>query len=127
VERDALPQGQGAGGMTEVVEADVHRETGFLEESPMRAHHGVAPADLAFRVREDQAGVLPAGSLHSHLALLGAVCLEDLDGVGADVILRSLPVLVVETRVFVRVSAERLTVMEGLPVRSTSSHRRAAA
>ena len=40
--------------------------------------------------------------------------------------LRSLPVLVVETRVFVRVSAERLTVMAGLPVRSTSSHLRAA-
>jgi hypothetical protein len=35
-------------------------------------------------------------------------------------ILRSLLVLVVETHVFVRVSAERLTVMEGLPVRSTA-------
>jgi hypothetical protein len=29
------------------------------------------------------------------------------------------PVLVVESRVFVRLSAERLTVVEGLPVRST--------
>ena len=41
-------------------------------------------------------------------------------------ILRSLPVLAVETRVFVWVSAERLTVMEGSPVMSTSSHLRAA-
>jgi hypothetical protein len=34
VERDPLPQGQGAGGVTQVMEEDVCRETGLLEESP---------------------------------------------------------------------------------------------
>jgi hypothetical protein len=43
--------------VTQVVEANLYRETGLLEESPKRVHHGVAPADLAFRVREDEAGI----------------------------------------------------------------------
>jgi hypothetical protein len=51
VERNALPQGQSAGGVTQVVEADVCRETRLLEVVPEGAHHGVAPTDLAFRVR----------------------------------------------------------------------------
>src|SRR3712207_6211420 len=61
VERDALAQGQGAGGVTQVVEADLYREAGPLEESTERAHPRVAPADLAFRVREDQTRVRPRG------------------------------------------------------------------
>ena len=32
VERDALPQGQSAGGVTQVVEADLYREAGLLKE-----------------------------------------------------------------------------------------------
>ena len=54
MERDALPQGQGAGSVTQVVEANLYREASLLEESPERAHHGVASADLALRVREDK-------------------------------------------------------------------------
>jgi hypothetical protein len=32
VERDALPQGQGASGVTQVVEADLYRVAGLLKE-----------------------------------------------------------------------------------------------
>jgi hypothetical protein len=32
VERDAQPQGQSAGGVTQVVEADLYREAGLLKE-----------------------------------------------------------------------------------------------
>ena len=38
MERDALPQGQGAGSVTQVVEANLYRETSLLEKSPKRAH-----------------------------------------------------------------------------------------
>jgi hypothetical protein len=54
-------------------------------EPPEGAHHRVAPADLAFCVREDQARVVgPGGGGHAFLALSGAVCLEDLDGAEPD-------------------------------------------
>jgi hypothetical protein len=40
VERDALAQGQSAGSVTQVVEADgFYRNAGLREESPERAHH----------------------------------------------------------------------------------------
>jgi hypothetical protein len=64
VERDTLPQGQGAGGVAQVVEADLYRETRLLEELPEEAHHGVAPADLALRVRDD-----PLLSTHAEAAI----------------------------------------------------------
>ena len=56
MERNALPQGQGASGVTQVVESDLCREAGLSKVAPEGAHHGVAPADLALRVREDEAG-----------------------------------------------------------------------
>jgi hypothetical protein len=71
VERDPLPQGQGAGGVPEVVEADICREARLLEESPEGAHHGVAPADLPSRVREDEAGT--AQEVETNGSLTGRV------------------------------------------------------
>src|SRR5829696_7085486 len=65
------------------MEAHVYGEVGFSEELLQRAHNRVPAADLAFRVREDQAGVRPRGR-HPLLELPGTVCLEDLDGAGAD-------------------------------------------
>ena len=85
MKRDALAQCQSASGVSQVVEADVCWETGLLEQPPEGAHHGVAPADLAFRVGKDQAGVRPGGRRHTLLELPSAVCLEDLDGARADV------------------------------------------
>src|SRR5215211_8326616 len=85
VERYALAQGQGAGGVTQVVESDIYWEVSLLEESPEGAHHGVAPTDLAFRVWEHKAGIRPGGRRHPLLALPGAVCLEDLYGARANV------------------------------------------
>jgi hypothetical protein len=41
VYRDALPQNQSAGGVTQVMEADLYREASLLEESPEGAHHEV--------------------------------------------------------------------------------------
>src|SRR5918999_6573059 len=69
VERYALAQGQGAGGVTQVVESDIYWEVSLLEESPEGAHHGVAPTDLAFRVWEHEAGIRPGGRRHPLLAL----------------------------------------------------------
>src|SRR5829696_1168942 len=71
------------------------------------------------------------GSIQEAAAILSSSCLARCPLSTSTVrgpmwILRSLLVLVVETRVLVRVSAERLTVMEGLTVRSMSSHLRAA-
>jgi hypothetical protein len=84
VERNALAQRQGAGGVPQVVEADAYREAGLLQKSPEGTRNGVAPADLAFRVREHQAGVRPIGRRDPLLELPGTVLLEDLDGAGAD-------------------------------------------
>jgi hypothetical protein len=70
--------------MTQVVEANLYREASLLEEALERAHCGVTPADLALRVGKDQAGVLPAGSLHALLELASAVAPEDLDHAGPD-------------------------------------------
>src|SRR5918998_1040748 len=70
--------------VAEVVEAHVYGEVGFSEELLQRAHNRVPAADLAFRVREDQAGVRPRGRRHPLLELPSTVCLEDLDGAGAD-------------------------------------------
>src|SRR5215204_1193803 len=71
------------------------------------------------------------GSIQEAAAILSSSCLARCPLSTSTVrgpmwILRSLLVSVVETRVLVRVSAERLTVMEGLTVRSMSSHLRAA-
>ena len=85
VEWDALPQGQSTSGVSQVVEANVYRKAGLLEESPERAHHRVAPADLACRVREDKARVHPGSRRHPLLKLPSAVSFEYIDGAGADV------------------------------------------
>ena len=56
MERDALPQGQGAGGVAEVVDEEVGGNAGLLEVAFEGAHRGVPPTDLALRVGEDEAG-----------------------------------------------------------------------
>ena len=85
VEWDALPQGQSTSGVSQVVEANVYRKAGLLEESPKRAHHRVAPADLAFCVREDKARIHPESCRHPLLRLPSVVSFEYIDGAGANV------------------------------------------
>jgi hypothetical protein len=45
VERGSLSQGQGARGVTQIVEANLYREAGLLKVVQEGAHHSVAPAD----------------------------------------------------------------------------------
>src|SRR5215208_1925910 len=107
----------------------------------MRTFFGRAASSrnrLSDRIREWRLRILPfvfgktrPESAQEAAAILSSSCLARCALSTSTVrgpmrILRSLPVLVVETRVFVRVSAERLTVMKGLSVRSKSSHLRAA-
>jgi hypothetical protein len=66
------------------VEADVGGDACLLEEALEGAHRGVTPADLALRVGEDQARVLPAGGLHALRELACAVAPEDLYHAGPD-------------------------------------------
>ena len=83
---ESVPEkASGLSGVSQVVEANVYRKAGLLEKSPERAHHRVAPADLAFRFREDKARVHPGSRRHSLLKLPSAVSFEYIDGAGPDV------------------------------------------
>jgi hypothetical protein len=91
VERDALPQGQGAGSVTQVVEANLYRETSLLEKSPKRAYPAnqeVGPSRkpdsalrrlMAIRVPDD-VGECPWGADFRRI-LVGA-CRSESDDVG---------------------------------------------
>ena len=111
--------------MSQVVEANVYRKAGLLEKSPERI------TESRLRILPFVFGKTRPGSIQEAAAILSSSCLARCPLSTSTVrgpmwILRSLPVLVVETRVLVRVSAERQTTMEGLSVRSMSSHLRAA-
>ena len=110
VEWDALPQGQSTSGVSQVVEANIYGRAGLLEESPERI------TESRLRILPFVFGKTRPGSAQEVAAILSSSCLarcvlRTSTVRGPMCILRSLPVLVVETRVLVRVSAERLTVM----------------
>lgn len=62
----ALVYSLGRSGVAEVMEADLGREAGLLEEALEVSHHDVAPADLADGVGEDEPGIGPARRSGGH-------------------------------------------------------------
>ena len=92
--------------MVQVLEAHVCRQIGLLQKLRQRVHHRPPPSDRAGRVREDESDVAPGSSSHAFLKLAGAVCAQGATVRGPIPTRLSSPVLVVETRGRVLVSAK---------------------
>jgi hypothetical protein len=84
VYRHPLLDGEGRGGMPQVVEADLRGQACLLKKPSQGMYHCVAAADFATGVWENEARIRPGGSGHPLLKLAGAVGFEGLGGAGPD-------------------------------------------